>query len=162
MNQNRKTILWFLLLMTLIFALNYANLKLITFDEFLAIVFFMPKKMGDALGFFLRDEVTAIATLVTLLGAPSAIFFIWQLVRKNRQSIEEQEKQLEKLEPRSTHKNWGNFALDHQPVMSVVASHIAIEGRSAIKVSNVPIPRRWERPTDRDPFNRQGQAVGRR
>ena len=161
MNQNRKTILWFLLLMTLIFALNYANLKLSTFDEFLAIVFFMGQKMGEALGFFLRDEITAIATLVTLLGAPSAIFFIWQLVRKNRQSIEEQEKQLEKLEPRSTHKKWENFARD-QPVMSVVASHIAIEGRSAIKVSNVPIPRRWERPNDRDPFNRQGQAVGRR
>jgi tetratricopeptide (TPR) repeat protein len=164
-NSNRRTFLWFLLLMTLIFAINYANLKFVTFDEFLAFVFFTGEKIGEALRFFLRDEVTAIATFVTLLGAPSGIIYIWQLVRKNRQSIEKIEKQEKKSEtfaPRSTKLDWGNFAINHQTMMSVTASHISIEDRNTIKVGNVPILRRWERPTDRDPFNRQGQAVGRR
>ena len=153
-NSNRRTILWFLLLMTLIVAIIYD--KSIT----LADIYNWYIEMRDFV--ISSKDFQFWGLIVTLLGIVSFLTWLSQLRKPKPPPINVKPDKTKSEPLPSTKLDWGNFAISHQSMISVTASHISIEGKNAIKVGNVPILRRWKRPTDRDPFNRQGQAVGRR
>ena len=101
---------------------------------------------------------------VSVTGSIVIIINLWKSSHKSPVVVQhDNEVKYDKIKSEHLPAEWnfGNFSTTHQPIMSVVASHISIDSKNTIKVANVPIPRRWKCPADCDPRNRQKQAVGR-